>query len=159
MLWRPSSGKLSKWKKVTFRVKSAKKWRNSESENNSEQIEAKDKLIESYKTQADMMKKLISRNDLELAKTAVRKFQSFLENSTKFVWLNRKSYELDGEAKQKENDLLLQKVNKLIEINKDLIKNQEAVAAKVAEVEEQNNSAPKVVLEVTFRFWTKFTSF
>ena len=54
---------------------------------------------------------------------------------------------------------MLQNVNKLIEINKDLIKNQEAVAAKVAEVEEQNNSAPKVVLEVTFTLLSRIYTF
>ena len=53
-----------------------------------------------------------------------------------------KSYEKDSAAKAKENELLLEKVNTLIGINKDLI------AAKEQEAE-NNAQQPKVIMEVS----------
>ena len=51
-----------------------------------------------------------------------------------------KSYEKENKHQQGENEMLLEKVNKLLQINKDLI------ASKEAESNESNNE-PKVVMQ------------
>merc|ERR1712226_815267 len=80
----------------------------------SSQLAAKDKLVDTFKRQTDTMKALI------------------------------KQYEIDNQKKTDENNSLLQKINRLIEINQDLInvKQKEQDAA-----DKETLAAPKVVVE------------
>ena len=63
--WKLSRIKLSSSRKVRFSKIFRFYFQFLERDNSADQIVAKDKLIDSYKTQADMMKKLISRKDID----------------------------------------------------------------------------------------------
>ena len=63
-----------------------------------------------------------------------------------------KSYERENAHQKKENDLLLAKVGKLLEINQDLIKAREEDLEKrgPATDDANQNQAPKVVMQVSY---------
>jgi len=86
-----------------------------------EQVNANHKLIDSYKTQSNTMKQLIN------------------------------SYERENAHQKKENDLLLAKVGKLLDINQDLIKAREEDLEKRGPANDNENQtqSPKVVMQGT----------
>ena len=63
-----------------------------------------------------------------------------------------KSYERENAHQKKENDLLLAKVGKLLEINQDLIKAREEDLEKMGAATDDGNQnqAPKVVMQVSY---------